>query len=372
MLHRHVLLASLWVTGACSSEPSTPADASVTDAPDATPDVDASPVDVVEPPVDSGPSCPAPLGQPAPRTSTPPTLPMDATLRMNHLQSLATHNSYHLRPERIGPDWDYEHAPLDTQLDEQGVRGLELDIRWDARCGRFRVFHLPILDPRSSCDLFTDCLGLVRRWSDAHSAHHPLFIHIEPKDAWDDATAETRLTAMESEILSVFPRELVITPDEVRGTSPTLPEALRDRGWPTLGATRGRVLFVIDRTDNVQRVYTHGGRDLNGRLAFIDARAGDPFAAYLVLNNPRSMDVPAAVRAGYIVRVFTWTAGSNPLDPAEHQAALDSGAQVISTDFPGALNDGGVGARIPGGTPSRCNPLVAPAGCASGDIERLP
>ncbi|MEZ4406680.1 MAG: Ca2+-dependent phosphoinositide-specific phospholipase C [Polyangiales bacterium] len=378
MLRRHWVFAPLLLASACgTSNPPPPTDAPSVDASldaalDATDEMDVVSVDVPKAPVDSGPACPAPLGQPAPRTVTAPARPMDATLRMNHLQSLATHNSYHLRPERLGPDWDYEHAPLDTQLNDQGVRGLELDIRWDARCGRFRVYHLPILDPRSTCDLFTDCLGLIRRWSDAHAGHHPLFIQLEPKDAWDDATAETRFAAVEAEILSVFPREMVITPDEVRGSSATLPEALRDHGWPTLAASRGRVLFAVDRHDNVREVYTHGGRDLAGRLMFIDANVGAPYAAFLVLNNARSPEVPAAVRAGYIVRVFSWTAGSDPLDPAEHQAALDSGAQVISTDFPGSLPDGGVGARIPGGAPSRCNPLVAPTGCTSEDIERLP
>ena len=138
-----------------------------------------------------------------------------------------------LRDPRLPPDRLEAEAPSTRALQQSsvtsppfqgllrsfGVRRVELDIRWDARCGRFRVFHLPILDPRSTCDLFTDCLGVVRRWSDAHPSHHPLFLQIEPKDAWDAPTTEQRMTAMEAEILSVFPRELVVTPDEVRAAS---------------------------------------------------------------------------------------------------------------------------------------------------------
>jgi len=366
------VLVSLFCIGCNEATPAPRSDAAVTDAPDV---VVADDVVIAEDVVvevrDAGPPCPGPLGTPAARTGTPAPGPMDAVLRMNHLQAKGTHNSYHLRPMIVGPDWDYDQAPLDTQLASQGVRALELDIRWDTRCGRFRVFHLPILDPRSTCDLFTDCLSVVRRWSDAHAAHHPLLIQIEPKDAWDAATTEQRMTAMEAEILSVFPQQLVVTPDEVRGDSPTLPMAIEARGWPTLGASRGRVLFFIDRTDALRDVYTHGGRDLNGRLAFIDSEVGDPFAGVMVLNNPRGADVPVAVRAGYLVRVFSWTAGDEMLDPAVTAAGLASGAHIISTDYPATARGGIEGVRIPGGTPSRCNPLVAPSGCTSAAIESL-
>lgn len=354
--------------GATATPDAAPVDAAIADASDAP----AATTDAPAEPADSGPPCPGALGTAAARTVAPTRGPMDDTLRMNHLQAKGTHNSYHLRPAIIGPDWDYSQSPLDVQLESEGVRALELDIRWDARCGRFRVFHLPILDPRSTCDLFTDCLGVVRRWSDAHPSHHPVFIQVEPKDAWDAPTTEQRMTAMESEILSVFPRELVVTPDEVRGASATLPEAIAARAWPTLGATRGRVLFFIDRTDSLRDVYTHGGRDLNGRLAFIDSAVGDPFAGVMVLNNPNGANVPAAVRAGYLVRVFSWTAGDAVLDPAVTAAGLTSGAHIISTDFPATARGGVEGVRIPGGNPSRCNVLNAPAGCTSAAIENLP
>ena len=326
----------------------------------------------VDAPDDTGPACPAALGTPAARTAVPTRGPLDDVLRLNHLQAKGTHNSYHLRPAIVGPDWDYSQAPLDEQLESQGVRALELDIRWDHRCGRFRVFHLPILDARSTCDLFTDCLAIVRRWSDAHPSHHPLFLQIEPKDAWDAPTTELRLTAMETEILSVFPRDLVITPDEVRGGAASLPEAIRTQGWPTLGVSRGRVLFFIDRSDALRDVYTHGGRDLAGRLAFIDSAMGDPFAGVMVLNNASGTNVPAAVRAGYLVRVFSWTAGNAVLDPAVTAAGLAAGAHILSTDFPGMARGGVEGVRIPDGTPSRCNVLTAPAGCTSAAIESLP
>ena len=61
-------------------------------------------------------------------------------------------------------------------------------------------------------------------------------------------------------------------------------------------------------------------------------------------------------------------------DTSVRDAAFASGAQFVSTDYPEAVT--GVPmtgppyvVEIPGGTPSRCNPVTAPAECASTDIE---
>jgi hypothetical protein len=85
--------------------------------------------------------------------------PLDDTLSIFHAQLEATHNSDHLRPESTLIDWQYEHAPLDVQLEEQGVRGLELDVHWEPRLGAHRVFHLTRVDARCSCELFVECLA---------------------------------------------------------------------------------------------------------------------------------------------------------------------------------------------------------------------
>ena len=59
---------------------------------------------------------------------------------------------------------------------------------------------------------------------------------------------------------------------------------------------------------------------------------------------------------------------------AASDAALASGAQWVSTDYP-TISDNIFGtpyfAAIPGGTVARCNPVNAPTGCVSGLLERL-
>lgn len=346
-------------------------------APDASTDVPRADVsDVAAPPADDGvdPFCAGPAIAPGRwEAGAGAAHPMDAVLRMNHLQSLATHNSYHLRPAVDLIDWAYSHRPLDEQLGAQGVRGLELDLHWSAQCGRLEVFHVGTVDARSTCRRFVDCLALVRDWSARHPGHQPLFLHIEPKFAASPATDAARIEAMEREVLSVFDRRWIITPDEVRGDAPTLAQAIETRGWPTLASARGRVLFYIDRTDAFRDAYTHGGRDLAGRLMFVDGAVGEPYAGVLVINNP--VGSAAAIREGlrrnYLVRTRAdaspATARAN--DTAQREAALASGAQIVSTDFPAAVDGSPYAVVIPGGTPSRCSPVTAPMGCTPALIE---
>jgi hypothetical protein len=73
-------------------------------------------------------------------------------VRINQLQFIGTHNSYHVRdpakPNKNFPDWNYSHAPLDVEL-ERGVRSFELDLQY--RKGEFQVFHVATLDEGSTC-----------------------------------------------------------------------------------------------------------------------------------------------------------------------------------------------------------------------------
>jgi hypothetical protein len=61
-------------------------------------------------------------------------------------------------------------------------------------------------------------------------------------------------------------------------------------------------------------------------------------------------------------------------DTSKRDAALASGAQFVSTDYPVIVPGVPMTGTpyvvdIPGGTPARCNPVTAPAACASTDIE---
>jgi len=176
-------------------------------------------------------------------------------IRLNEIQVIGTHNSYHAglapgveqwlktkRPEAV-LGLDYQHPTLDKQL-SAGIRQVEIDIYADSQGGRFahprtidwitsaglspdapwdppaimakpgfKVLHIQDIDYRSNCQPFTACLRTIREWSRSHPGHSPIFILIEtkadrpPADGVEFTDAEPfmrqTLDALDAEILSV-------------------------------------------------------------------------------------------------------------------------------------------------------------------------
>ncbi len=306
--------------------------------------------------------------------------PLDDVLRMNDLQALGTHNSYHLRMPGVDrPEWDYDHLPLERQLDEQGVRQFELDLNW-MNGEPFEVFHVGFLDEETTCRRLTDCLAAQKSWSDAHPGHHPLVTLLEVKDAWDPTFGAAYLEQLESELASVWPRERLVTPDDVQRDADNVRDGLANYGWPTLGETRGKAMFVLHTGDGFRARYVEGGTV--GNLIFADAY-GDvtaPFAAYHSMNDAigDGARIAEVVAAGHLVRTRADGDGNEARanDTVRRDAALASGAHFISTDFPAPGESGegphpqtGYFVAMPEGTPSRCNPVRAVTDCTSSAIE---
>jgi hypothetical protein len=89
------------------------------------------------------------------------------------------------------------------------------------------------------------------------------------------------------------------------------------------------------------------------------------------LGRARIADLLAA---GYIVRTRADDSGveARANDPSRANAALASGAQLVSTDYPVPAPSGYV-VSAPG-RPARCNPVNAPPDlpCTPQDVENLP
>lgn len=344
---------------------------------------------------------------------------LDGTLKLNQIQALGSHNSYHQRTPKVYRDkldsiapgitayWDYEQPPLDVQFDE-GVRQIEIDVHLDPD-GRYalrralplvglpadapaemkqpglKVFHVQELDFASSCLTFKACLRTVKQWSDSHPGHVPIMVLVEAKqDKVPDPFAlgfaqavpfdAAGLDQIDDEIRTVFDDRSMITPDQVRGNAPTLEAAVLAGGWPTLGQARGRVLFTMDNED-LTAPYVVGHPSLQGRVMFANSQPGTPEAAFVKRNDvpEQAAEITDLVRRGYVVRTRsdsdTKEAKANDMSTAT--SALASGATWVSTDFP--VPDPAISptyaVTIPGGTPARCNPVNAPPTCTSADIE---
>ncbi len=292
-------------------------------------------------------------------------------LRLNQLQFIGTHNSYHVRTPsksgRVVREWDYSHAPLDVQLD-RGVRSFELDLH--DRDGVFEVFHVPLLDEGTTCRRLGDALATVRKWSDAHPRHLPISFLFELKKEGPrldkriqevDAAGLDRLDAL---LRAAFLDERRIAPDDVRAGAATLREAIDRTGWPTLAASRGKVFFILHDEGKQRELYTQDHPSLRGRAMFVRSDEQRDDGAVLILDNPRSPDIPRLVKAGYFIRTRADSDLGTDLARAQarRDAAFESGAQIISTDFPAgeAQADTGYTVNFRDSAPARVNPVNGP------------
>lgn len=344
--------------------------------------------------------------------ATAAAAPPAAELRLNQLQVIASHNSYHRELSRAekdvqrtrDPNWwnlEYSHAALTTQFAEQRVRSVELDlfpdpagglytaplVRRDAGLGPLtdpalarpgiKVLHWADHDYGSVCPTLVGCLRELRSWSQANPGHVPIPVLLELKvtdpalekrggavsPRWDTA----RLDELDAEIRAVLGDRL-ITPDDVRRPGRTLEQSVLAGGWPTLSRARGRFLFLMDNAGaEYSEPYLRGRPNLEGRVLFTNAVPGRPDAAFVKRNNPTGQEarvIAELVRRGYYVRTRSDEpfAEASSGDTGRLTAALASGAQVVSTDFPAPGLAARYGseyvARLPGWAVARCNPVT--------------
>ena len=113
-------------------------------------------------------------------------------------------------------------------------------------CGKpgLKILHVPDIDYRTTAPTFVDALKQIRTWSQANRRHVPILILVELKgDALPGLPArpvpfgKDEIDSVDAEILSVFQKSEILTPDRVRGKFGTL---ARGHQGPGLAGTRGR------------------------------------------------------------------------------------------------------------------------------------
>lgn len=313
----------------------------------------------------------APEPPTTPAEPPPPEYAFDAVLRVNQLQVKGTHNSYHLRPNPfLSAASDYDMPSLEDQATKFGVRAFELDVHW--RNQRFEVFHIEG-DANSNCQPLANCIDRLYAWSFAHPGHLPLFVFLELKYDGPADSVFDRLDDLDALLAGRAPSQWIFKPDDFRGSSATLKAALLDHGWPTLGRARGKVIFVLMAPSDIAKHYAHDNTGLAGRIMF--PLGGDVTWPHSVVLDCGDMPgagacIGYAVDLGYVVRTRGDDVPTMGDDyPARFQAALDSGAQLVLTDYPAPYALEGYDTSIPGGTPARCNPRTATPECTPEALE---
>jgi hypothetical protein len=322
--------------------------------------------------------------------------------RLNQIQAIGSHNSYHLAPPAavlgtIGKfrtdaaeAWDYSHPPLSRQLSEAGIRQIELDIFVDTLGGRFadplapklanltgaklppfdpggalakpgfKILHVPDIDCWSNTPTLDLALAELAAWSADHPDHLPVMILLECKDAAHpplptkpEPFTRERLLELDAAILKGIPREKLLLPDDVRDGAASLREAITTIGWPTLAATRGKLLFALDNTGAIRYRYLEENPALEGRVLFVSAPdAAHPAAGWFKRNDPMREfdDIQRLVKLGFLVRTRA--------DAGQKERAFASGAQWISTDHFAADLPAAARVAFPEGAMVRPNPLT--------------
>ena len=341
----------------------------------------------------------------------------DLKLTLSQIQTIGTHNSYHIAPHSsvmklirsVMPSQadgiSYTHRPLSEQLNLLGMRKLELDLFRDTKGGAYsspvgavmangsnwktkhpefdeeamskagmKIIHFPNFDFRSNTPTLKAALEEINRWSRRNSYHIPIMIMIETKKVNRSVNIEENSTfqvpdflALEKEILSILDISQIITPDNVRGKFDSLNKAVTMKGWPSLYQARGRLIFALDNQGEERINYLTLHPELKGALMFVSSPPGNPESAFLKINDPVTnySAIKNRVREGYLVRTRADSdlveARNN--DYSKMQKAFSSGAQYISTDFPESVE--GVSSyrvSLPGEVrPGRLNPLFYPA-----------
>ncbi|UKZ77043.1 hypothetical protein TrVFT333_004760 [Trichoderma virens FT-333] len=304
-------------------------------------------------------------------------------VRMNHMQVIGSHNSYHVEAPKAerdlqaaftsaAVDLQYSHAALDVQLEYLHVRNLELDLLADPDGGMYsdpllrkfarlgvlkdpklkekgtKVLHIPDVDYHTTCSTLVSCLHIIKRWMDAHPDSVPLPMMMEFKTAEDIGErlggakvvpwTTDLLNVVDEEIRSVFNKSQLITPDDIRRDGLTLEQS---------------ILSMPGQGDCAFQKHNDPVRDADVEL------------------------IQAQVRANYWVR----TRADEPLntvlgekcDVSRRNRALRSGAHIVSTDFAAFELSSRWGCdyavRLPGGKAARCNPVNG-EGC-EGALEPL-
>lgn len=311
------------------------------------------------------------------------------SIRLNEIRVLASHNSYKKKPDpkvlgflsrfkkQLGSSndpmqLDYGHLPLPQQFDEYGVRGIEIDINYDPKGGLyskrkinlfvpgirqhvvdeqmkepgFKVLHIADVDYETNYLTFKDVLIELKKWSENHPGHSPLFVNIEAKGSnpGDESKFLRKLgfkkaipfdsiayEKMDEEVFSILAKANIFSPADLRGNFKSVQNRIQNDNWPNLSECLGKIIFILEGNNEHiyrQKAYQHP--------MFVYGNSNDEHTAFVLRNDPidRENEIRELTKK-FIVRTRSdaGTIEARNNDYKRFNSAWQSGAQIISTDY---------------------------------------
>ena len=288
-------------------------------------------------------------------------------VKFNEVAYIATHNSYQL--ESV-PSYQQIYRNLETvtfglvdgnaplynsdTLTEQfnaGIRSIELDIETvvDGDDVSFVCSHSPLIDMTSSCYDFELALEEIRMWSDANPRHLPITVIVEPKQFFllDDGMRFLNLEYADKvdELLREVFGDKLITPADMMGDHATLKEMREADDWLTLEDCAGKVVVLLHDTA-VTNQYIKQDESIKSQAMFPMLRYNNrdkSYASFLIDNKPKDIakhSQELIYEKNLVVRTRVDSYGS--YNEEDRRLTLESGAQILSTDYPPRADMNGV------------------------------
>lgn len=316
------------------------------------------------------------------------------SIPMNKIKVLGSHNSYrrmtdpgilktiHLIDPFYGSSispamrLEYDHIPIDSQLEYYGLRSFEIDIYNDPEGGRYfkrqgnvlrakstksniaalqqpgmKVMHIADIDYNTNYITFKDAIKNIKDWSSLHPSHVPIYVIVELKE---DGVGDriklagfkssipfdlSAMVALKKEIEDVFADHMnqILTPDFLRKDFPTLRTAIEQNGYPRLQDVRGKIVFILMTNQKLNNDVCNAYPSYSSLPFFTFTSPNTNESVFIKCDNPiTNYDlIKSFIQDRYIVRtrsdVETEEARKN--DYSMFYLANSSGAQIISTDY---------------------------------------
>ncbi len=280
-------------------------------------------------------------------------------IKFNELRYIATHNSYQteavdeykkiyinlseltfgLVSEKSG----MFVSPTVTEQLSNGVYSLEIDIETFDRNGEisFTCMHSPTLDMTTSCYDFSLLLKEISMWSDNNPNHLPITIIIEPKSFFIPLEDMEFFNfdyalALDSALRAGLGDKLFTPADMLRDYESFGAMRAAD-DWCKVSDMLGKVLILLHDCSVTQK-YIEIDPSIKSQAMFPMLRENDAeldYASFLLINDPKK----AFGSSGEIIEddkfvVRTRADSFTSVSEKKRDFALESGAQIVSTDYP--------------------------------------